>query len=99
MIRVKSNISHAVTCSQPFLRKDSSLTVQNGLRKGKRDREGTMEKKDSVQGRPDPARLELVKNLPKEVLQSLTKEEVKALLSEGEWPESLQEKLKEFVVK
>ena len=43
-----------------------------------------MEKKDSVQGRPDPARLELVKNLPKEVLQSLTKEEVKALLSEGE---------------
>ena len=58
-----------------------------------------MEKKDSLPGRPDPARLELVKNLPKEVLQSLTKEEVKALLSEGEWPESLQEKLKEFVVK
>ena len=58
-----------------------------------------MEKKDSMQGRPDPARLELVKNLPKEVLQSLTKEEVKALLSEDEWPESLQEKLKAFVVK
>jgi hypothetical protein len=49
--------------------------------------------------RPDPARLELVKNLPKEVLQSLTKEEVKALLSEDEWPESLHEKLKAFVVK
>jgi hypothetical protein len=58
-----------------------------------------MEKKESLQGRPDPARLELVKNLPKEVLQSLTKEELKALLSDDEWPESLHEKLKEFVVK
>jgi hypothetical protein len=58
-----------------------------------------MEKKDSLQGRPDPARLELVKNLPKEVLQSLTKEEVKVLLSDDEWPESLHEKLKAFVVK
>jgi hypothetical protein len=58
-----------------------------------------MEKKDSLPGRPNPARLELVKNLPKEVLQSLTKEEVKALLSDDEWPESLQEKLKDFVVK
>lgn len=48
--------------------------------------------------RPDPARLELVKNLPKEVLQSLTKEEVKALLSEDEWPESLQDKLKPYLV-
>jgi hypothetical protein len=58
-----------------------------------------MEKKESLQGRPNPSRLELVKNLPKEVLQSLTKEEVKVLLSEDEWPESLHEKLKAFVVK
>jgi hypothetical protein len=57
-----------------------------------------MEKKESLQGRPDPARLELVKNLPKEVLQSLTKEEVKVLLSEDEWPESLHEKLKAYIV-
>ena len=57
-----------------------------------------MEKKDSLQERPDPARLELVKNLPKEVLQSLTKEEVKILLSSDEWPDSLQEKLKAFLV-
>jgi hypothetical protein len=57
-----------------------------------------MEKKDSLPGRPDPARLELVKNLPKEVLQSLNKEEVKALLSEDEWPESLQEKLRAYLV-
>jgi len=58
-----------------------------------------MEKKDSLQGRPDPARLELVKNLPKEVLQSLTKEEVKAILYDDQWPDSLQDKLKDFVVK
>jgi len=57
-----------------------------------------MEKKASLQGRPDPARLELVKNLPKEVLQSLTKEEVKILLSDDEWPESLQVKLKAYLV-
>jgi hypothetical protein len=58
-----------------------------------------MEKKESSKKRPDPSRLEMVKNLPKEVLQSLTKEELKVLLSEDEWPESLHEKLKDYVVK
>jgi hypothetical protein len=58
-----------------------------------------MEKKESSQERPDPSRLEMVKNLPKEVLQSLTKEDLKILLSEEEWPESLHEKLKDYVVK
>jgi len=58
-----------------------------------------MEKKESLKEKPDPARVELVKNLPKEVLQSLTKEEVKILISDEEWPDSLHEKLKEFVVK
>ena len=57
-----------------------------------------MENKESQKARPDPTRLELVKNLPKEVLQSLTKEEVKILLSGDEWPDSLQEKLKNFLV-
>ena len=56
-----------------------------------------MEKKDSLKEKPDPARLELVRNLPKEVLQSLTKEELRALLSSDEWPESLHEKLKAFL--
>ncbi len=57
-----------------------------------------MEKKESSEGKPDPERLELVKTLPKEVLQSLTKEEVKILLSSDEWPDSLHEKLKAFLV-
>lgn len=58
-----------------------------------------MEKKESSKKRPDPSRLEMVKNLPKEVLQSLTKEDLKILLSEEEWPESLHEKLKDYLVK
>jgi len=58
-----------------------------------------MEKKPSLPGKPDPVRLELVKSLPKEVLQSLTKEELKALLSDPEWPNSLQEKLKAYLMK
>jgi len=62
-------------------------------------REKTMENTNSMQGRPDPGRLELVRNLPKEVLQSLTKEEIRALLHDEEWPDSLQEKLKEYAVK
>jgi len=67
--------------------------------KGKGKREKTaVENKESPEGRPDPARLELVKNLPKEVLQSLTREEVRILLSSDEWPASLQEKLKAFLV-
>jgi len=65
--------------------------------RGKRGKQ-TMETKEFPKGRPDPARLELVKNLPKELLQSLTKEEVKLLLSGDEWPDSLQEKLKNFLV-
>jgi len=59
----------------------------------------SMGKDDLSKVTPDPSRLEMVKNLPKEVLQSLTKEEVKVLLSEDEWPESLHEKLKDYVVK
>ena len=58
-----------------------------------------MGKDDVSKGRPDPSRLEMVKNLPKEVLQSLTKEDLKILLSEEEWPESLHEKLKDYLVK
>ncbi len=58
-----------------------------------------MRKDDLSKVTPDPSRLEMVKNLPKEVLQSLTKEELKVLLSEDEWPESLHEKLKDYVVK
>jgi hypothetical protein len=48
--------------------------------------------------RPDPARLEALRNLPKDVMQSLSKEEVNAFLFEDEWPNSLKEKLKNYMI-
>jgi len=47
---------------------------------------------------PDPARLEALRNLPKEIMQSLTKEEVQVFLFDNEWPDSLKEKLKDYIV-
>jgi hypothetical protein len=49
------------------------------------------------QKKPDPMRLEALKSLPKEVMQSLTKEEINAFLHSDEWPDSLKEKLKDFL--
>jgi hypothetical protein len=48
--------------------------------------------------RPDPARLEALRNLPKEVMQSLSKEEINAFLFGDEWPDSLKEKLKDYMM-
>jgi hypothetical protein len=56
-----------------------------------------MEKDRSDSGKPDPGRLELVRRLPKEVMQTLTKEEVNAMLHDDEWPDSLREKLKDYL--
>ena len=47
---------------------------------------------------PKPGRVEAFRDLPEEILKSLTKEEVKAFMFEDEWPESLAEKLKDFIV-
>ena len=46
---------------------------------------------------PDPLRLEALRNLPKKVLHSLTKEEIQAFVRSDEWPESLKEKLKDYM--
>ena len=50
------------------------------------------------QKRPDPVKLEALRNLPKEVMQSLTKLEINAFLHSHEWPDSLKEKLKDYIV-
>jgi hypothetical protein len=47
---------------------------------------------------PDPARLEALRLLPKEITETLTKEEISIFLFEDEWPETLSEKLKEYLV-
>ncbi|MEW6664586.1 MAG: hypothetical protein AB1512_05125 [Thermodesulfobacteriota bacterium] len=48
--------------------------------------------------KPDPAKLEALRSLPREIVATLTKEEVKAFLFEDVWPESLGEKLKDYLV-
>ena len=47
---------------------------------------------------PDPQRLRALQMLPKEILATLTKEEVAAFLEEDVWPQSLREKLKDYIV-
>ena len=52
-----------------------------------------MEKK-----KPDPAKMKVLRSLPVEIKQVLTKEEVDAFLYKEEWPDSLREKLKDYLV-
>ncbi|MCG2722215.1 MAG: hypothetical protein L6290_09410 [Thermodesulfovibrionales bacterium] len=47
---------------------------------------------------PDPEKMKILRSLPLDIKQSLTKEEVDAFLYEEIWPDSLQEKLKDFLV-
>lgn len=42
-------------------------------------------------------RLEVLRALPKSIIESLTKKEIRAFLHEDVWPNSLKEKLKEFL--
>ncbi|MFN3535332.1 MAG: hypothetical protein ACK4WB_08080 [Desulfatiglandales bacterium] len=46
---------------------------------------------------PAKERLECLKLLPEEVVKSMTKEEIQAFLFEEEWPDSLKEKLKDYL--
>ncbi|MBW1730648.1 MAG: hypothetical protein JRH08_06890 [Deltaproteobacteria bacterium] len=54
------------------------------------------EKKEKKE--PLPGRMEALRSLPAEVLRRLTKQEVRAFLFKDEWPDSMQEKLKEYIV-
>jgi hypothetical protein len=56
-----------------------------------------MTDKSAPDRKPDPARLEAMKNLPREVILTLTREEVNAFLFDEVWPDSLKEKLKDYV--
>ena len=56
-----------------------------------------MDGKDSLKEKPDPERIEVLRNFPKEILEQLSKEEVNAFLLDDEWPDSLRKKLKDFL--
>ena len=57
-----------------------------------------MDDKMSQSKKPAPERLEAMRNLPKKVMDSLTKEEVAAFLHDEVWPDSLKQKLKGYMV-
>ena len=46
----------------------------------------------------DPAKMQVLRSLPVEIKQALTREEVDAFLHDGVWPDSLREKLKDYFV-
>lgn len=45
---------------------------------------------------PDPDRMEVLRNLPKELVAGLSREELDAFLFSDIWPDSLAEKLKDY---
>lgn len=57
-----------------------------------------MSENQSAGSKPDPGKLEALRNLPKEVVDSLTKDEVQAFLHDELWPESLKRKLEAYIV-
>lgn len=57
-----------------------------------------MEEEKSSSKRPDPSKLAALKSLPIEIVDSFTKEELNAFLYEDVWPDSLREKLKDYIV-
>jgi len=47
--------------------------------------------------KPDPEKMAALRSLPIEIKQQLTKEEADAFLYDEVWPDSLSEKLKDFL--
>ncbi|MBN1847040.1 MAG: hypothetical protein JW932_00495 [Deltaproteobacteria bacterium] len=48
--------------------------------------------------KPSPERLAVLRSLPKEILETLSQEEINAILHDEVWPNSLQDKLKDYMV-
>jgi hypothetical protein len=57
-----------------------------------------MDEKRNTKRDVDTQRLEAFRNLPEDIVKRLTKEEVKAFLHDDKWPDSLREKLKDYLV-
>jgi hypothetical protein len=57
-----------------------------------------MDGKDLSKRKPDPQRMKVLRSLPMEIKQSLTKEEADAFLYEEVWPDSLKDKLKDYII-
>jgi hypothetical protein len=57
-----------------------------------------MNQDESKKRKPDSGKMQALRSLPVEVKQSLTKEEADAFLYDEVWPDSLVEKLKDYLV-
>ena len=56
-----------------------------------------MEEKKPKNNEPLSGRMEVLRDLPADILRSLSKEEVKAFVFEEIWPVSLSEKLAQYL--
>jgi hypothetical protein len=56
-----------------------------------------MEAEKQRKNEPLPGRMEALRELPGEVLRNLTKTEIRAFLFDEIWPDSLQDKLKDYL--
>jgi len=52
---------------------------------------------NNQKGEPSPERIKVLQQLPKKIVEQLTKEEAKAILFDDVWPDSLHDKLKDFL--
>ena len=57
-----------------------------------------MGKESAPKKKADPEKIQVLRMLPREVKDLLTPDEVNAILFEEVWPDSLQEKLKKYIV-
>ncbi len=53
---------------------------------------------DTGKGKLDTERMQALRSLPVEIKQTLTREEVDAFLYNEVWPDSLKDKLKDYLV-
>ena len=53
---------------------------------------------DPRTGRPDPERMAVLRSLPQEIKKKITREEAQAFLYKEDLPDSLLEKLKDYLV-
>lgn len=57
-----------------------------------------MVEKIPLERKPDPVRIRILRILPYDIKKSLTSDEIKAILYEDIWPDSLHEKLKDYIM-
>ena len=56
------------------------------------------EEKNCSAKKADPQKIQVLRMMPQKIKESLTKDEVNAFLFEDVWPDSLREKLKDYIV-